>query len=165
MSEKRQSIPPVESAPLVPGSESAQSGAALEQSELMTLEHLKAHLAAQGFRFGKQPLWQTHNECQWYAWRRTSLPARECETNGNKCQLVVTPYRYEAGSEEHESVTLDVTGEAGGLWYKLEAYSMKPREAFDQLSAVEAALVRAWNALVVDAAPTLPMPNPAARAA
>lgn len=120
----------------------------MEQS--FALAELKTWLGAQGFRFGSNPLRALHNDCEWYAWRRSSLAARECETNGHKCQLVITPYRYESGSEERESVNFDVTGETAATWFKLEAYGLSPTEARDRLPAIESALVRAWNALAAD---------------
>ena len=93
------------------------------------------------------------NGCNWYAYRRSTLPARECECNeGKPAQIVVRPHLFLRASAPTpsgawESVEVDVTGEASGLWWKLQAYSLKPEELRDRLPDIEAALIAAWNAL------------------
>lgn len=113
----------------------------------MDLSTLKDWLDEQGFSFGKQVGRSQMNECEWYAWRRTKLEARECETNDSKIQLVIWPYQYKYDGNTHESVEVEVTGEAGEVWYQLKAYSMKPADLSERLDSVETALIGAWNAL------------------
>lgn len=88
------------------------------------------------------------NDCDWYAWRRSKLSARDCDCNGPKMQIVLTPHSYERDGKRWESVEADVTGECAGVWYRLQAYSMTPTELVARLDDVEAALIRAWNSLM-----------------
>lgn len=111
----------------------------------MSLEQLHDWLKDQGFSFGRQT--RQMNECDWYAWRRSALPARPCDCNGPGLQLVINPYAMRLDGTLHESVEVEVTGEAGEIWWKLLAYSMKPADLVARLTDVEAALVAAWNAV------------------
>lgn len=112
---------------------------------------LQAWLEGRGFRVFIDPIPDGMNRCNWYACRRTILDARECETNGHKVQMVIQPYEYPhipgGRGGHHTSVEAVMTGESGGVWYRLMAYSMSHGELMEKLDAVEAALVRAWNAL------------------
>ncbi len=116
------------------------------------LDDLREWLESQGFRVS-QDYMQRENGCNWYAYRRSTLPARECECNdGTPMQIVVRPHLFKHASAPTpsgawESVEVDVTGEASGLWWKLQAYSLKPEELRDRLPDIEAALIAAWNAL------------------
>lgn len=116
------------------------------------LDDLREWLESQGFRVS-QDYMQRENGCNWYAYRRSELPARECECNeGKPAQIVVRPHLFLRASAPTpsgawESVEVDVTGEASGLWWKLQAYSLKPEELRDRLPDIEAALIAAWNAL------------------
>lgn len=112
--------------------------------EFAGLDSLREWLVQQGFRVAPNGLRGYHNECDWYAYRRSEGQARECEANGGKSmQLVVTPTRFGAW----EGVEIDVTGEAGGVWFKLMAYSLKPDEVQARVPDVERSLIAAWNAL------------------
>lgn len=109
-------------------------------------------LLSQGFRVGQNSLQGHHNLCDWYAWRRSALDARSCECNDDKkgMQLVIHPHTYSLENmpkDARESVELRVTGEAGGVWFDLKAYSMKPECVRDKLPDIERMLVDAWNAL------------------
>lgn len=108
---------------------------------------LRDWLADRGFGFGNNQFRGQMNDCDWYAWRRSKLEARDCDCNGPKMQIVLTPSSYERDGKRWESVEADVTGECGGVWYKLQAYSMTPTELVARLDDVEAALIRAWNSL------------------
>lgn len=108
---------------------------------------LREWLAGQGFNFGKQETHKPLNQCDWHAWRRIKLDARECECNGPKVQLVITPYSFVTSNYESESVEVDLNGEAGGVWWKLMAYSLKPSELIERLDEIEASLTNAWNSL------------------
>ena len=73
---------------------------------------------------------------------------------GTPAQIVVRPHRFEHASAPTpsgawESVEVDVTGEASGIWWKLQAYSLKPDELRERLSEIEGALIAAWNAIPV----------------
>jgi hypothetical protein len=86
--------------------------------------------------------------CDWYAHRKSTLPARECECNeGKTIQLVVHPFTSLHQGQRWESCEVDLTGQTGGLWFKLSAYSLTPNELYEQLPKIEAMLVAAWNAL------------------
>lgn len=134
-------------------SETTQAvGAPLERHvrPLIGCDDLREWLTAQGFSVARDSLGRD-NECNWYAYRRSALPARECECNdGKPIQLLVKPHKFTHHSAPlgaWESVEVDVTGEAGGLWFKLRAYSLKHDELRARLSDIEASLVAAWNAL------------------
>lgn len=114
----------------------------------VNVEQLRDWLEHQGFRFGKNLFCGQMNDCDWYAWRRSKLAERDCDCNGTKVQIVLTPYSYERCGKRWESVEADITGESSGVWYKLKAYSMTPAEMKARLDEVEAALTRAWNSLV-----------------
>jgi hypothetical protein len=106
-------------------------------------------LVAQGFRCWENTLRSEGNDCNWYACRRSELPARECECNDGKAmQLVVYPTSYDLKGETHESVKVDVTGEASGLWFNLSAYSMSVAELKEHLPDIERMLIAAWNAML-----------------
>ena len=109
-------------------------------------------LVEKGFRLAKNGLRGDMNECNWYAYRRSAIQARECECNdGKPMQIVVRPYKLvhqSIPSGISESATVDVTGEAGGVWFTLSAYSLKPDELKERLGDVEAGLIAAWNAII-----------------
>ena len=113
-------------------------------------DELREWLIAQGFRVAHDSL-PRDNECNWYAYRRSELPARECECNdGKPMQIVVRPFKYRSPSTMHpewQSAEVDVTGEAGGAWFKLQAYSLKHDELRARLGDIESSLIAAWNAL------------------
>ncbi len=115
----------------------------------MTISELLTWLELRGFSFAKSQFPGKTNDAGWYAWRRTAIyPVRECECNGAKMQLVVNPYSHSLDGKTWESVEVDVTGECDGIWYKLTAYSLSPKEFAGRLDQIEASLVRAWNALM-----------------
>lgn len=114
-------------------------------------DELRAWLLEQGFRVALDGLSRDGNGCNWYAYRRSAIPARECECNdGKQMQIVVRPWSIahrNAPGGVHESVEVEVTGEAGSHWYKLQCYSLKSNELAGRLHEIEAALMAAWNAL------------------
>ena len=114
-------------------------------------DDLRAWLEGQGFHIGLDSL-ARDSGCNWYAWRRSNLKARACECNGDKggVQIVVRAFSLQDRSrlDPWESAEVDITGEAGGLWYMLKAYSLKHDELRERLPDIEAVLVKAWNALV-----------------
>lgn len=123
----------------------------MEVRPMIGCDALREWLIAQGFHVVPDPWSSEGNECNWYAYRHSEIPARECEGNdGKSMQIIVHPWRVEhcdALGDAWESAEVDVTGEAGGQWYKLQCYSLEPNKLMDQLPEIEAALIAAWNAL------------------
>jgi hypothetical protein len=110
-------------------------------------DELRAWLLEQGFKLSIDSLGRD-NGCNWYAYRRSAIPARACECNdGKPMQLVVRPFAYTSETQNWESAEVDVTGEANGVWFKLSAYSLKHEELRARLTEVESSLIAAWNAL------------------
>lgn len=120
------------------------------RQQLCGLDELREWLEAQGFRTAVDSLGGRDNECNWYAYRRSELPARECECNeGKPMQLVVRPFKYaRPTAPAWESAEVDVSGEAGGVWFKLKAYSLPLGELRSRLPEIEARLIAAWNSLL-----------------
>lgn len=109
---------------------------------------LKEWLATQGFREYENGMAAPGNECRWYACKR--IPSQYmCELNDDKngIQIVIYPYEYRAHEHQFKSVEIDLTGEAGGVWYKLQAYSLSWEELPNKLDAITDGLVKAWEAL------------------
>lgn len=129
------------------------SGAVVAQPNI-GCDKLREWLVAQGFRVAPYSL-RRDNGCNWYAYRRSAIPARECEHNSGKdMQLVVRPFRLEDASAPGgvwESAEVDVTGEAGGHWYNIKCYSLTHDDLKGSLHEIEAALMAAWNALAPNA--------------
>lgn len=121
------------------------------QIHLVGCDALRAWLIAQGFRVALDSLSRDGNQCNWYAYRPSTIPARECECNdGKSMKIVVHPWRIERPDVPVgalESAEVSVTGEAGGAWYRLQCYSLSHADLMARLPEVEAALIAAWNAL------------------
>ena len=113
----------------------------------VNVRQLREWLEQQGFGFGNNQFRGHGNDCDWYAWRRSKLSARDCDCNGPKMQIVLTPHSYERDGKRWESVEADITGECDGVWYKLQAYSLTPTELVKRFDEIETALVTAWNSL------------------
>lgn len=114
----------------------------------MKLTKLKDWLAEQGFQHYLNHLGSRDNRANWYSCRKTNIECRECETNdGKRMQIVVNPHSYIIHGDIHESVEINVTGEAGGVWYQLNAYSLSVDEVHTRLDEIERNLIAAWNAL------------------
>lgn len=112
-------------------------------------DELRDWLASEGFRCAGDPLHHRDNECNWYGYRRSAIPARACECNSDKpgMQIVVKPSVITINGTRHSSAEVELCGEAGGEWWKLSAYGLRTEDVPAKLSGVEAALVAAWNAL------------------
>lgn len=110
---------------------------------------LREWLVSQGFRTAVDMLANRENQCNWYAYRPSSLPARACECNaGKRMQVVVKPYAYGINGVAHETVEVEVVGEAGGVWVRHVAYSIPHAELKRRLDAIEHMLIAAWNAML-----------------
>ena len=112
------------------------------------LDDFRAWLESVGFRVYRDGMNSTANLCDWYACRPASGGA-ECECNtGKAVQIVVHPHLMIVdGLTKMESAEVDITGEAGGEWYRLAAYSIRPADLRDKLPTIEASLIAAWNSL------------------
>lgn len=110
----------------------------------MSLDDLREWLQGQGFKIEHDALRSRENRCDWYAWRRSSLPARECECNDGK--IVLRPHSLSLSDRLIESVDVELCGQYGS-WWNLKAYSMMPADIPRNLASIERSLVRAWNAL------------------
>jgi len=123
----------------------------MSERKVVGCDELREWLISQGFRISVNCLGSSGNQCNWYAYRPTKRNARECECNdGKPMQVVVRPWRIEhsdAPDGAWESAEVDVTGEAGSHWYKLQCYSLTHNELMGRLHEIEAALIAAWNAL------------------
>ena len=117
-------------------------------SEYFGCDDLRAWLQALGFNVAFDGLRSQANVCNWYAYRGSAIAARECECNAGKpLQIVIKPYTYRHDDKTWESAEVEVCGEAGGVWYKLCAYSLPHDVLMAGLPEIEASLVAAWNAL------------------
>jgi hypothetical protein len=111
------------------------------------MEELEKYLVKSGYKiYDNNPLKSQYNEITWYAAKRTKSK-RECESNKKPVQIIVSPYRTIMRHGVHESVTVDLTAEFNGVWYKLEAYSLPVEEVMKGLPQIEKRLVKAWEAL------------------
>lgn len=117
-------------------------------TEYFGCDGLRDWLVAQGWIVTLDALGRGR-ECNWYAYRRAALEAIECETNdGKPLQIVVWPSRlWDGKGAWWESASVEVTGEAGGLWYTVKAYSLQHDVLKARLQQIEASLVAAWNAI------------------
>jgi hypothetical protein len=112
------------------------------------MEGLQEWLIADGYRLTQAVFDKEHNLCDWYAYRRARHPALTCECNeGKELQIVVHPYSYQLNNQLHESVEMEVTGEAGGQWYQLRAYGICQDAFEEKMRQAELSLVQAWNNL------------------
>lgn len=120
----------------------------------MTLDSLLDHLIAKGFVRYENYLRAAFDSCHWYAARQVGGNAVNCMGNDRPPQIIVYGHRIQTLPPCHaESVEIVITGlravgsEWRGPWFKLQAYAITPAEAARDLPAIEAALVRAWNAI------------------
>ena len=119
----------------------------MEIGKINRLDELREWLKANGFNIEFNN--NSQNDCNWRAYRRTTGQTRECETNDGKLTLVINPYQFRLPGNTHSSVETEITGEAGGRWYKLQQYATSPKEFMANLPEIERSLVNAWNAVVV----------------
>lgn len=111
-------------------------------------DKLRFWLESQGFKFEIDRFKYRENECNWNAYRRSKLEARECECNAGKgIQIVINPSAFTLNGVRHRSVEIELCGEANGTWWKACAYAINPDDLSDKLDKVERSLIQAWNAL------------------
>jgi hypothetical protein len=111
------------------------------------LDDLREWLEGQRFKVQQ---WNAEdaNLCNWLAYRPAAYGARSCEHNGKTAMLVVHPYLTTATNSA--SCEIEIVRRAGGAWYRLTAYAVRPHELVDQLDAIERRLVKAWNSFEVE---------------
>lgn len=115
----------------------------------MTMDELRAWLESAGFKTSQNGMAHEENHAQWYAYRRTHLPARTCECNDDKpMQIVIRPYEFDLGATQYRSAEVSACGAYGdGQWWELKAYSINPDDLPAKLDGIEKSLIEAWNAL------------------
>lgn len=120
-----------------------------ESFPLYEEDELRNWLTANGFHCDINPVRSHENDCNWYAYRQSQLEARRCECNNSKpgVQIVIKPSVVQIGEYESRSVEIELRGEVNETWWNLSAYHIKPEDVPEKLSAIEHALVAAWNAL------------------
>jgi hypothetical protein len=109
-------------------------------------DELKAWLASSGFTVTANPMRHELNDCEWYAYRRLSSPAHDCECNDRPPQIIVHPHSFSVNDRTIESVEVEITGECGN-WWKLTGYGVACEELPGKLAGIEVNLIAAWNAL------------------
>ena len=109
------------------------------------MDKLKSFLEKRGYNIYRTYLDQ-RNLCDWYAGKRTTS-SRECTTNQKPTQIILTPYRYNYSGSITKGVEVDITAEFNSVWWKLEAYSLSPKDIIKKLDMIEGSLVKAWEAL------------------
>ena len=116
-------------------------------ADIYGLDDLREWLKSNSFRISRD---SSRNESgvNWYAYRPTRWPGRECECNeGKACQLVVWPHDMRFGGHRISGVELEVSGEALGIWWKFRGYSISVEDLPQKIDTVEHGLVAAWNAI------------------
>lgn len=114
----------------------------------MTNDELREWLIKRGYKTAPYSLADEFNACKWYAYKRVSPGARECECNKRSPIVCVFPNGMKMPhGGYHESVMVDVTGKYSDLWWKLQSYSMTVEQCRERLGDIEANLMAAWDAL------------------
>lgn len=105
-------------------------------------------LEKQGFLCAVNPNSTPLNQCNWYAYRRSAVPARECAAHpGKAIQLVIRPSEGLVNGTLHTSCEVELAGELNQIWFKLSACPLSGVELKDRLAQIEENLVNAWNAM------------------
>ena len=112
------------------------------------MTELREWLESAGFKFGIDSLRYEGNECDWYAYRRTAIPSRECECNDGKAmQIIIKPSQFAVNGKQYKTASVEVCGEYDGQWWRLEAYGVDTDKFPEKFDAIERSLISAWNAL------------------
>lgn len=110
------------------------------------MERLKEWLIGNGYKIYNNHLNTDSNLVDWYAAKRAdSIREREC--NDKSPQIVIWPVAFTHLDDIYESVSVDISGEHYGLWWKLASYSLSPNELMQNLGMIEEKLIKAWEAL------------------
>ena len=79
-----------------------------------------------------------------YFWRKSS--GLDCECNEKPPTLVVEQWKFD--DLPVKNYTVELRGEAGGVWYSVSAFTVREPDLLDCLAAIEKRLTLAWNAIV-----------------
>lgn len=116
----------------------------------MTAQELLDRLTAAGWRIGPNPFPGAWNEADWIGYKRSSGGV-ECECNeGRPVQIVVEPMYtrpHHFATPLAPTLTVSITGEAGGIWHRIDAYGVSPDDFLTRAAEIECGLVAAWNVL------------------
>jgi hypothetical protein len=110
------------------------------------MEGLKAWLIGNGYEIYSNHVNREGNLIDWYAAKRSDS-IRECGCNDKSPQIIIWPVAFTHLDDIYESVSVDISGEHYGLWWKLESYSLSPDALIKNLGMIEESLIKAWEAL------------------
>ncbi|MGE0344263.1 MAG: hypothetical protein AB7O86_14485, partial [Porticoccaceae bacterium] len=112
-----------------------------DSRKLVGEDKLREWLEAHGFRCSYF-LGHSGNDCNWHAYRRSAIDARQCERNSDRpgMQIVVRPTSILANGQQYRSAEIDLYGEAGAVCWRMSAYSIHPDKVPELLPDIEAAL-------------------------
>lgn len=110
----------------------------------MTPSELKTTLERLDWQFAPE---HSNSGVDWYAYQRLS-GVEDCTSNERPPNLILVPHELLLPNlpEPYRTVTLSITGEVGGgVWLKLEAYSIAMDQVLATIPRAKALLVTAWN--------------------
>lgn len=110
----------------------------------MTTEEFRQRLIEKSFRIYPSNMY-SDNRAKWYAGRSGIETRHQCETNEKDQQIVIYPYEY--GGGDRTSCECKMTGELHGRWFQLNCYSMTYEQAIENIDAIQAELLAAWEAI------------------
>lgn len=120
----------------------------IKMTDTEHLENLRASLKAAGWRIAKKVMYESLDQCDWYAWqpkRPSDWP--DCECNNKPPSLTLTPALLAVDGRTHGSATFSVCGEMGGKWYDLKLYAVPISEAGQTVGRATRSLGAAWQAI------------------
>jgi hypothetical protein len=112
----------------------------------LALETLRAELEAAGWRIWPNSNASQSNDCKWYACTKLADDVPDCQTNGKPPSLLIQPYSHVLNGRPFEQSEFSVTGETGGVWLSLKAYSINTKDAVASIPKARALLLAAWTA-------------------
>jgi hypothetical protein len=116
----------------------------MNQQNYYGCDELRTWLVGQGFKIENDFFAKDSRGCNWHAYKRTEN-ANDCECNDKPPAVCVKPFFSQ--HPIHFGADVEVAGKAGGIFYKLEAYSLNVDTLKSRLIDIEKSLIAAWNAL------------------
>lgn len=114
----------------------------------MDVQELAESLQRTGFTKARDTLPPRGSLLDWFAYKKSKLPARECELYiGQAAQIRVTPYLITAGTNHIKMCEVSIKGKVADVWFELKASSLSYEKTIERMPEVERMLVAAWNAL------------------
>lgn len=107
-----------------------------------TEEKLREYLIGKGYRIEPSP---GYSSSKWYAYRKSDLPKRECEENEGPLQIIIRYYAFL--NSTYNPCEIEIVAEYGAVWWRLQAYAVPSETLMERHDEIEAALIRAWNAM------------------